>query len=181
PALPHEIPKNLRILVIDSKALSRQTTTQLLRECSYQVTAVKTAREGLQLLAGAEHGANFDLVLKEHEPPVANACRLLKRMAKTEGLARTPVVVTSSQDERETVMSCLSLGAIDYLIKPLRQNELRHIWTRVWWWRKSQGLQAPVAPAAPAHAPRHYTSFRGPSSANHQYEAASSDSKQTNW
>ncbi len=114
-ALPD--PKNLRILVIDSKSVSRQTTTQLLRECSYQVgllhvclvgrglfiawllsglepqvTAVKTAREGLQLLVEAEHGSNFDLVLKEHEPPGANACRLLKRMAKTDRLTRTPVV-----------------------------------------------------------------------------------------
>ncbi|GIL54044.1 hypothetical protein Vafri_9600 [Volvox africanus] len=176
-ALPD--PKSLRILVIDSKAVSRQNTTQLLRECSYQVTAVMTAREGLQLLLGAEHGAGFDLVLKEHDPPGANACRLLKRMAKTEGLTRTPVVVTSTQDERETVMSCLSLGAIDYLIKPLRQNELRHIWTRVWWWRKSQGQHAPTMPSVAVHPSRNYT-FRGPSSANRQYEATSSDSKQTN-
>ncbi len=41
-------------------------------------------------------------------------------------------------------MSCLSLGAIDYLIKPLRQNELRHIWTRVWWWRKVRREEPPV-------------------------------------
>lgn len=33
-------------------------------------------------------------------------------------------------------MNCLTLGAIDYLVKPLRHNELRHIWTRVWWWRR---------------------------------------------
>ena len=25
------------------------------------------------------------------------------------------------------------------LVKPLRHNELRHIWTRVWWWRKVCG------------------------------------------
>lgn len=43
-------------------------------------------------------------------------------------------------------MSCLSLGAIDYLIKPLRQNELRHIWTRVWWWRKVGREEAPQLP-----------------------------------
>jgi hypothetical protein len=42
----------------------------------------------------------------------------------------------STQDEREVVMNCLTLGAIDYLVKPLRHNELRHIWTRVWWWRR---------------------------------------------
>ena len=49
-------------------------------------------------------------------------------------LIRTAVV--SSNDEREVVIKCLTLGAIDYLIKPLRHNELRHIWTRVWWWRR---------------------------------------------
>lgn len=51
--------------------------------------------------------------------------------------------MVSSNDEREVVMKCLTLGAIDYLIKPLRHNELRHIWTRVWWWRRvSQGVGA---------------------------------------
>ncbi len=45
----------------------------------------------------------------------------------------------SSQDDRDVVMHCLTLGAIDYLVKPLRHNELRHIWTRVWWWRRVSG------------------------------------------
>ncbi len=44
--------------------------------------------------------------------------------------------MVSSNDEREVVVKCLTLGAIDYLIKPLRHNELRHIWTRVWWSRR---------------------------------------------
>lgn len=47
--------------------------------------------------------------------------------------------VISSVDERAAVMSCLMLGAIDYMVKPLRQNELRHIWTRVWLWHKVCG------------------------------------------
>jgi len=50
--------------------------------------------------------------------------------------------VVSSNDEREVVVKCLTLGAIDYLIKPLRHNELRHIWTRVWWWRRVRDGEA---------------------------------------
>lgn len=42
------------------------------------------------------------------------------------------VAVYSSQDDRERVIECLQLGACDYLVKPLRQNELRNLWTRVW-------------------------------------------------
>lgn len=45
--------------------------------------------------------------------------------------------VVSAVDEREVVTTCLSLGAVDYLITPLRHNELRHLWSRVWLWRVS--------------------------------------------
>lgn len=36
-------------------------------------------------------------------------------------------------DDRQEVFRCLKLGAADYLVKPLRLQELRNIWTRVWW------------------------------------------------
>lgn len=44
--------------------------------------------------------------------------------------------VVSSRDDHAVVAKCLSLGAADFLCKPLRHNELRNIWTRVWWWRR---------------------------------------------
>jgi DNA-binding response OmpR family regulator len=52
------------------------------------------------------------------------------------GIILPACAVMSSLDDREEVMKCLTFGAIDYLVKPLRHNELRHIWTRVWWWRR---------------------------------------------
>lgn len=41
----------------------------------------------------------------------------------------------SATDDRDSVVKCLQSGAIDYLIKPLRRNELQNIWTRVYWRR----------------------------------------------
>eukprot|EP00798_Chlamydomonas_sp_ICE-L_P031458 gene31458-6641_t len=153
------LPGHLRVLVVDSRAASRAA-----------VVAVKTSKEALQLLAPMAAKCPFDLILKEHEPPVANACRLLRRMARSELLTRIPVVLMSSQDEREVVMKCLTLGAIDYLVKPLRQNELRHIWTRVWWWRRS-GLGSNAMTLDPQCQP----SPAGSSS----HQASSIDSKDT--
>lgn len=58
------------------------------------------------------------------------------------------LAVTSPQEDREVMVACLQLGAADYMIKPLRHNELRNLWARVYWWRRvspmsffSDGLQ----------------------------------------
>mmetsp|Transcript_22589 Transcript_22589/g.57414 ORF Transcript_22589/g.57414 Transcript_22589/m.57414 type:complete len:1370 (-) Transcript_22589:1857-5966(-) len=178
-------PKLLRVLVVDSKSGSRTLVSSLLRECGYQVTAVKTSREAMQHLlpshtgeederaAGPQQAVPVDLVIKEHEPPSADAGRLLRKMARNELLRRIPVVVMSSQDEREVVMNVLTLGAIDYLVKPLRHNELRHIWTRVWWWRRS-GLSAPMHPG-----PQHTSGLRGARDMFGASYHSSSDSKET--
>lgn len=54
-----------------------------------------------------------------------------------------PAAVISSYDSRDVVLKCLSLGASDYWIKPLRANEVRNLWTRVWW-RKVGGRRGAV-------------------------------------
>lgn len=38
----------------------------------------------------------------------------------------------SSQDSVSTVYKCMLRGAADYLVKPLRRNELRNLWQHVW-------------------------------------------------
>lgn len=40
--------------------------------------------------------------------------------------------MVSSQDSREAVERALAAGAADYLVKPLRANELRTLWMHVW-------------------------------------------------
>lgn len=41
-------------------------------------------------------------------------------------------LVMSAQDEVSVVVKCLRLGAADYLVKPLRTNELLNLWTHMW-------------------------------------------------
>ena len=38
----------------------------------------------------------------------------------------------SSHDSMVLIFKCLSMGAVDFLIKPLRKNELKNIWKHVW-------------------------------------------------
>ena len=41
-------------------------------------------------------------------------------------------LVMSSQDSMTMVLKCMLKGAADYLIKPMRKNELKNLWQHVW-------------------------------------------------
>ncbi|KAJ7977027.1 Two-component response regulator-like protein [Quillaja saponaria] len=43
-----------------------------------------------------------------------------------------PVIMMSCQDSMGLVFKCLSKGAVDFLVKPIRKNELKNLWQHVW-------------------------------------------------
>ena len=45
--------------------------------------------------------------------------------------------VMSTRDEMVIVAKCLRLGAADFLVKPIRINELLNLWTHMWRRRRS--------------------------------------------
>lgn len=70
----------------------------------------------------------FDLILKDHEPPEVNACRLLRKLEDHPRTRRIPLVAYSSQESKDAVFRCLQAGAADYLIKPLRHVSIVCHW-----------------------------------------------------
>lgn len=128
----------VRILVCDNDAKSLEEVSTLLLKCSYQVTSVRSARQVIDAL-NAE-GANIDIILAELDLPLAKGMKLLKYINRDNDLRRIPVIMMSAQDEVSVVVKCLRLGAADYLVKPLRTNELLNLWTHVWRRRRMLGL-----------------------------------------
>lgn len=56
--------------------------------------------------------------------------------------AAPTAAVMSTQDQQEVVAHCLASGAADYWVKPLRPNEVRVLWTRLW--RQVGGPRLPL-------------------------------------
>ncbi|MCO5582848.1 hypothetical protein L7F22_036749 [Adiantum nelumboides] len=128
----------VHILLCDKDPQSGLQVTQMLQRCSYQVTCVKSAGQVMQVLDSS--GSEVDLILAEVELPKEKGFKLLKHIVRQEQLQRIPVVMMSSQDEMELVVRCLKLGAVDFLLKPLRRNELLNLWTHTWRRRRMLGL-----------------------------------------
>ncbi|XP_009791525.1 two-component response regulator-like APRR1 [Nicotiana tabacum] len=128
----------VRILLCDNDAKSSQEVFTLLCKCSYQVTSVRSPRQVIDAL-NAE-GPDIDIILSEVDLPMSKGYKMLKYIMRDKELRRIPVIMMSSEDEVSIVVKCLKFGAADYLVKPLRTNELLNLWTHMWRRRQMLGL-----------------------------------------
>lgn len=127
---------NVHILLYDRDSKSRHEVLHLLRRCTYRVTAVETPRAALEVLTA---GPPVDLMLAEVEFPKGKGLKMLRHVAKQDSLKAIPIVMMSPRDEVSVVVKCLRLGAADFLVKPLRINELLNLWTHMWRRRRTLG------------------------------------------
>nr|DAD25850.1 TPA_asm: hypothetical protein HUJ06_027318 [Nelumbo nucifera] len=128
----------VRILLCDNDAKNSEEVFALLCKCSYQVTKVRSPRQVIDAL-NAE-GPDIDIILSEVDLPISKGLKMLKYIMRNNELRHIPIIMMSAQDEVSIVIKCLRLGAADYLVKPLRTNELLNLWTHMWRRRHMLGL-----------------------------------------
>lgn len=128
---------SMKVLLVESDNSTRQIITALLRKCSYTVSATSDGLKAWETLK--ENPQNIDLVLTEVELPSISGFTLLTMMMDHEICKHIPVIMMSSHDSISMVFKCMLKGAADFLVKPLRKNELRNLWQHVWRKHMSNG------------------------------------------
>lgn len=120
----------LRVLLVENDDSTRHIVTALLRKCNYQVAAVADGLKAWALLKKKPY--NFDLVLTEVVMPSISGIGLLSKIMNNNICKSIPVIMMSSHDSIGIVFKCMLKGAADFLVKPIRKNELRNLWQHVW-------------------------------------------------
>ncbi|KAK8686484.1 hypothetical protein V6N13_125509 [Hibiscus sabdariffa] len=131
----------LRVLLVEADDSTRQIICDLLRKCSYRVAAVPDGLKAWEMLKGRPH--NIDLIFTEVDLPSISGFALLTLIMEHDICKNIPVIMMSSQDSVSTVYKCMLRGAADYLVKPIRRNELRNLWQHVWRRRSLIGGSSP--------------------------------------
>ncbi|KAE8699637.1 Two-component response regulator-like APRR5 [Hibiscus syriacus] len=120
----------LRVLLVEADDSTRQIIAALLRKCSYRVAAVSDGLMAWETLKDRPH--NIDLILTEVELPSMSGYALLTLVMEHDICKNIPVIMMSSEDSFSMVLKFMLKGAADFLIKPVRRNELRNLWHHVW-------------------------------------------------
>ncbi|GJP63741.1 hypothetical protein CLOP_g20791 [Closterium sp. NIES-67] len=116
----------MRVLVVDDDPLCLMILERMLRRCNYQVTTCNKATTALALLREGREA--YDLVISDVYMPDMDGFKLLERIGLEMDL---PVIMMSANGETSVVMKGITHGAVDYLLKPVRIEELRNIWQHV--------------------------------------------------
>jgi CheY-like chemotaxis protein len=110
-----------RVLVVDDDFFNSTLLTTNLEE---QGHAAETAEDGETALAMLAQRA-YDVVLLDLLMPGIDGHAVLQRMKQNPALRDIPVIMISSSDELERVVTSIELGAEDYLPKPFDPVLLR--------------------------------------------------------
>ncbi|KAG2644807.1 hypothetical protein PVAP13_2KG379300 [Panicum virgatum] len=120
----------VRVLVAEGDDSTRHVISALLRKCGYRVAAASDGVKAWDILQ--EKSFNIDLVLTEVELPLMSGFLLLSTIMEHDASKNIPVIMMSSHDSVSMVFKCMLKGAADFLVKPIRKNELRNLWQHVW-------------------------------------------------
>ncbi|WOL18332.1 two-component response regulator ORR24-like [Canna indica] len=128
-----QFPVGMRVLAVDDDPVCLRLLEFLLIRCQYNVTTTDKATTALKLLR--ENRDKFDLVISDVHMPDMDGFKLLELVGLEMDL---PVIMLSANGETQTVMKGITHGACDYLLKPVRIEELRNIWQHVIRRKKSE-------------------------------------------
>ncbi|KAJ4873909.1 Two-component response regulator ARR10 [Raphanus sativus] len=121
-----QFPLGMRVLAVDDDQTCLRILETLLHRCQYHVTTTDKAQTALELLR--ENKNKFDLVISDVDMPDMDGFKLVELVGLEMDL---PVIMLSAHSDPKNVMKGVKHGACDYLVKPVRIEELKNIWQHV--------------------------------------------------
>ncbi|KAK3000725.1 hypothetical protein RJ639_021646 [Escallonia herrerae] len=122
--------RSIRVLLVENDDSTRHIVTALLRNSNYEVIEAANSLQAWKILEDLT--SHIDIVLTEVVMPCLSGFGLLCKIMSHKTRKTIPVIMMSSHDSMGLVFKCLTKGAVDFLVKPIRKNELRNLWQHVW-------------------------------------------------
>jgi class 3 adenylate cyclase/CheY-like chemotaxis protein len=101
------------ILIVDDHPTNRLKLSLGLKQQGHTVAQAESGQQALNML----RAESFDLVLLDILMPEMDCYEVLRRMKSSNMLRDVPVIIISAQDELESIVHGIELGAEDYLPK----------------------------------------------------------------
>jgi DNA-binding response OmpR family regulator len=109
-----------RILVCDDNELGRELLKRMLLRRGYHVEEAADGVSAIEAVALCPP----DLVLLDLRLPDLDGSDVLRQLRCDHDASQLPIIMVSAEHDGEVVAGCLSLGACDYVTKPIHAGIL---------------------------------------------------------
>jgi PAS domain S-box-containing protein len=135
-----EILRGVRVLVVDDNSTNRRILEGMLKRWEMRPVSEKGGEEALaQLVSAREAGEAFGLIVTDMHMPKMDGFELVERIRRRPELSTATIMMLTSAGHRGDAERCQKLGVSAYLLKPIRQSELREAIARVLGAREQEG------------------------------------------
>src|SRR5579872_3119891 len=104
-----------RVLIVDDNEMNRDMLARRLERKGYHVSMAASAHELMERVKKD----GIDLVLLDIEMPEISGLDALQRLRGLYSPIELPVIMVTARNQSEDVVKALSMGANDYLTKPI--------------------------------------------------------------
>ncbi|MCP3901143.1 MAG: response regulator [Desulfobacteraceae bacterium] len=108
--------QSISILFVDDDKMAQKLMLKFLKDWS-----ISCASSGIEALEKMEE-STYAVVLLDYQMPGMNGIEILKKIKKRHSMAQ--VVMITGSDEINTLITSLSCGADDFILKPVKKETL---------------------------------------------------------
>lgn len=109
-----------RVLVIDDSPIDRLMLSSILKKEGFEAISASNGVEGMQMACEAQP----DIILLDVLMPGENGFETCSRIKKEPSTSSIPVIFLSSANDKDSRLSGLTGGAVDYITKPFETEEV---------------------------------------------------------
>lgn len=108
------------LLLIEDDVVVLKALTRFLQKEGFRVDPAANGQEAFKKL----EQNHYDLVITDLNMPLASGYEVMKRIRSLDRHIGIPVIVITSQVNEEAITQCYSIGADDFIRKPVMPQEL---------------------------------------------------------
>lgn len=109
------------VLIAEDDPFIRKVLRQTLKDDF----SVITKENGIEAVSWLEEGNPVDIVLSDIQMPHMDGKDLLRTLRASPSFQRLPIIILSTFSDSATRISCLNMGADDYIVKPFNPLEVK--------------------------------------------------------
>jgi PAS domain S-box-containing protein len=137
---PPELLRGVKVLVVDDNRTNCRILEGMLTRWQMKPISVNGGAAALEQLSGARAaGDPYNLILTDMHMPDMDGFALVEQIRERPELATATIMMLTSAGHRGDAARCQELGVSAYLLKPIRQSELREAVARVLGARERDG------------------------------------------